>query len=127
MKLGFERTFGLHCDDFGSILGSLLAPSLLQLPGICPAQPDAASGNGVRDAVRGLYSRAVAKSTEVKQTPSKYDWLPAAKHALAASQQILSAILVDPAAGPKSVPSWLPADDHPKHRPQVTDLSNLEN
>ena len=30
----------------GSILESLLAPSLLQLPGICPAQPGAAPGNG---------------------------------------------------------------------------------
>ena len=66
----------------GSILESLLAPSLLQLPGICPAQPGAARGspgqpgaapgNGVRDAVRGSYSRAVAKITEVKQTPSNY-------------------------------------------------------
>ena len=54
----------------GSILESLLALSLLQLPGICPAQPGAAPGNGVRDAVRGPYSRAVAKITEVKQTPS---------------------------------------------------------
>ena len=27
---------------FGSILESLLAPSLLQLPGICPGQPGAA-------------------------------------------------------------------------------------
>ena len=56
------------------ILGSksLLAPSLLQLPGICPALPGAAPGNGVRDAVRGPCSRAVAKITEVKQTPSNY-------------------------------------------------------
>ena len=54
----------------GSILESLLAPSLLQLPGICPGQPGAAPGNGVRDAVQGPYSRAVVKITEVKQTPS---------------------------------------------------------
>ena len=60
----------------GSILESLLALSLLQLPGICPALPGAAQGslahpgNGVGDAVRGPYSRAVAKITEVKQTPS---------------------------------------------------------
>ena len=64
----------------GPILESLLAPSLLQLPGICPAvsggargcpvQSGAAPGNGVRDAVRGPFSRAVAKITEVKQTPS---------------------------------------------------------
>ena len=56
----------------GSILGSLLAPSLLQLPGMWMGQPGAAPGNGVRDAVRGPYSRAVAKITEVKQTPSNY-------------------------------------------------------
>ena len=69
----------MHYDDFGIDFGvtfGTFAPSASRnLPGAArgsPAQPGAAPGNGVRDAVRGPYSRAVAKITEVKQTPSNH-------------------------------------------------------
>ena len=81
LRLGFERTFGLHYDDFGIDFGvtfGTFAPSASRnLSGGAwrsLGQAGAAPGNGVRDAVRDPFSRAVAKMTVVKQTPSNQSY-----------------------------------------------------
>ena len=67
LRADFERTFEAHATDFGAFFASLLASLLLHWPIICPAV--------VLEMVHRLpigapFSRAVAKMTVVKQTPS---------------------------------------------------------